>query len=268
MKKNLKPLILLFSVLLSSATLAKVYVISDIDDTIKKANSAGKPIPLVYHFLRKKIYPEMRDLFNELQGVYEKLGEEVEFIYVSAAPDFTFAQEKWIEKHNFPLGDTYLKQLDSPKTYEYKTQTITKVLKDAEVTDTIYFFGDNSSKDPIVYTEVSKKLGLVNSFIFIRDVSTEATYWNEDLPIVHVEGASYFFSERELIGMEGLFFISEELTQKIQSSYNNKDLVPCYTQKTLKRRLRKSYGCGLKRYCRSVAKENSERYWNEYFGRY
>lgn len=268
MKLNLKSLILLFTLFLNPQVFSKVYVISDIDDTIKKANSAGPIIPLTYHFLRKKIYPEMRDIFNELQAVYEKLGEEVEFIYVSAAPDFTFAQEKWLEKHNFPKGDTYLKQPDSPKTYEYKTETITKILEAADVTDTVYLFGDNSSKDPLVYTEVVEKLGLVNNFIFIRDVTTEATYWNDDLPIVHIDGASYFFSERDLLGMEGLFFISEELTERIQASYDKKEIVPCYTLKTLKRRLRKAYGCGLRKYCREVAKENASRFWEDYFGRY
>lgn len=89
---------------------SKVYVISDIDDTVKKANSANGGVGQAYHFFRKKIYPEMRDLFNELEVIYEKLGEEVEFHYVSAAPDILFNQDKWLNKNNFPKGQAILRR--------------------------------------------------------------------------------------------------------------------------------------------------------------
>lgn len=267
MEKFIKSLILLVTLSVSLSAYSKVYVISDIDDTIKKANSSGPALPQAYHFLRKKIYPEMRDLFNELKDVYERLGEEVEVIYVSAAPDAIFNQQKWIKKHNFPAGRAILRRPGDGDTYTYKTNTITELLKVATPSDTVYFFGDNSSKDPIVYKEITEKFNLT-SFIFIRDVSTEATFWANDLPITQLDGVSYFFSERELIGMEGLFFLSNELVDKIKKAYDDKELIPCYTEKTLKRRLKKSYGCGLDKSCRSIANENGERFWNDYHTRY
>lgn len=268
MQSKSKLLLSLILTLFSFSVFSKVYVISDIDDTIKKANSEGSTIPLAYHFLRKKIYPEMRDLYNELQAVYEKLGEEVEFIYVSAAPDFTFNQDKWIQKHNFPAGRAILRKAGSGDTYNYKTKTISEVLSSASTSDIVYFFGDNSSKDPIVYKEVSEKLGLDNNFIFIRDVSTEATFWESGLPVNQLNGVNYFFSERELVGLDGLFFMSNDLVSKIQNSYDQRELIPCYTEKTLKKRLKAEWGCGYDLGCRRLASKKAEEFWSEYYRRF
>lgn len=258
----------LLSVLISFGVSAKVYVISDIDDTIKKANSANGGIGQAYHFFRKRVYPEMRDLFVELQEVYERLGEEVEFHYVSAAPDFLFDQDKWLVKHNFPQGEATLKRPGDGDTYEYKTNTIGAILEKATPNDTVYFFGDNSSKDAIVYSELTEKFGLSKSFIYIRDVETEATHWNADLPVYQLEGAHYFFSEIELIEQEGLFFISDSLASKIREAYEQKTLIPQYTLKALKKRLRKEWGCGLDKGCRCIAKEEANKYWEDYHSRF
>lgn len=269
MLKYFKTLTLFVLFFLSGQSLwAKVYVISDIDDTIKKAYTANGGLPQLYHFFRKRIFPEMRDLYGELEEVYEKLGEEVEFHYVSAAPDWSFYQQKWLAKHNFPAGTDRLKRKGDGDTYTYKTNVITKILEQASPRDTIYLFGDNSSKDPIVYKEVTEKLGLVNSFIYIRDVKTEATYWSDDLPVRQLEGVTYFFSERDLVNNDGLFFLSSELIQKIEASYDDRSLVPSYTQKQLEKRLRKEWGCGLNFNCRCIAKDNAEKFWDDYHNRY
>ncbi|MCF8058492.1 MAG: DUF2183 domain-containing protein [Bacteriovoracaceae bacterium] len=260
--------ILLFVLIFATQLIeAKVFVISDIDDTIKKANSANGGIGQAYHFFKKRIYPEMRDLFNELESGYEKLGEEVEFYYVSAAPDALFQQDKWINKNKFPKGQAILRRPGDGDTYEYKTNTIGAILKAAKPTDTIYLFGDNSSKDAIVYKELTEKLGLVNSFIYIRDVETDATFWNTDLPVNQLAGVNYFFSERELIGEEGLFFMTEKLIKTIMTAYADQRLVPKYTLKTLEKRLRKEWGCGLNFGCRCTAENESEKLWQDYYTR-
>lgn len=255
------------SIIFSQGLFAKVYVISDIDDTIKKANSADGGIMQVYHFLRKKIYPEMRDIFVELKDVYENLGEEVEFHYVSAAPDFTFNQDKWIKEHNFPAGEATLKRRGDGDTYTYKTNTISAILEKANANDIVYFFGDNSSKDAIVYSELTKKFSL-KSFIYIRDVETDATYWNDELPINQLEGVHYFFSEVELVDQEGLFFISDKLVTKIRSAYEQKHLIPQYTFRILKRRLRNEWGCKLDKGCWRIAKEYAGKLWQDYHSRF
>lgn len=259
--------LVLLSILSSGNVWSKVYVISDIDDTIKKANSADGGVMQVYHFLRKKIYPEMRDLFVELKDVYEDLGEEVEFHYVSAAPDFTFNQDKWIAKHHFPAGEATLKNFGDGDTYTYKTNTISAILEKTSPNDIVYFFGDNSSKDAIVYSELTEKFKL-KSFIYIRDVETNATYWNDQLPIHQLEGVHYFFSEVELIDQEGLFFMTDTLVSNIREAYQQQQLIPRYTFRILKRRLRNEWGCKLKKGCWRTAKEVAGDYWQDYHSRY
>ncbi|MBY0414266.1 MAG: hypothetical protein K2Q18_08875, partial [Bdellovibrionales bacterium] len=106
--KNAKTSFLFLCLFLySSQIFAKTVIVSDIDDTIKKANSMGG-IGGVYHFLRKKPYEETRDLFNEIKVNENNKGEETAYYYVSAAPSYTFNADKWIKENNFPAGPTFL----------------------------------------------------------------------------------------------------------------------------------------------------------------
>lgn len=248
----------------SFSAYSKVYVISDIDDTIKKANSADRGFGQAYHFLRKKVYPEMRDLFNELDTWYQNNSEEVEFHYLSAAPDFLFDQEKWLTKFEFPLGPTRLRRWGDGNTYDYKTAEVARILEKALPSDTIYFFGDNASKDAIVYKEAVEKFGFINSFIYIRDVTTYATYLHPDLKVERLEGVNYFFSERELLLERGLFFISDKLTKEIRVNLEKRELIPEYTFKTLVKRIQEEWGCFHPESCDSIAFEVAEDIWIDY----
>lgn len=210
----------------------------------------------------------MRDMFNELDETYERFGEEVEFHYVSAAPDFLFNQDKWLKEHQFPAGEATLKRRGDGDTYTYKTNVIGAILEKARPTDTIYLFGDNASKDAIVYKELVEKLGLQNSFIYIRDVTTYATEWSSDLLVRKLDGIKYFFSEVELIGESGLFFMSESLRKDIKSANAQKHLIPKYTLKSLEKRLSKDWGCRLSFSCRCTAKEEARRFWDDFHGQY
>ncbi len=261
--------ILLLTLLSVTATQAKVFIVSDIDDTIKKANSSNGGIGQVYHFLRKKIYPEMRDLFIELHDSYEDMGEEVQFSYVSAAPDMIFDQDKWIAKHNFTAGEATLRSIGSGDTYTYKKRVIGAILDEGSTQDTYYFFGDNASKDAIVYKELVEERGLTNSFIYIRDVSTEATHWDDEFAVHRLEGVRYFFSERDLLEDSGLVFVSSSLSKLIDDAYREQSLIPEYTLKTLKKRIQKEWGCKkFDIYCRKVAKERASEFWADYYGLY
>ena len=260
--------ILTLFILVASSSQAKVFVVSDIDDTIKKANSASSGIGEIYHFLRKKIYPEMRDLFVELERTYEARGEEVEFFYVSAAPDILFDQYKWLEKHSFPAGSATLRDIGSGDSYTYKKRVIGNILKEANPYDTIYLFGDNASKDAIVYKELVEEGNFVNSFIYIRDVETEATYWNPNFPIHRLSGIRYFFSERDLLTERGLFFMSAELRKLIVAAYDEKSLIPEYSLNTLEKRVKKVWDCGFDFVCRRDANAQAKNFWNAYYAKY
>lgn len=256
---------------------ADVIVFSDIDDTIKKANSMGRAAQ-VYHFLKKKPYLRMRDIYREIQEKYLKEGEKVHFVYVSAAYNFIFPSAyQWMAKHRFPLGKIILRNLHSGKTYPYKYSAIKNQLslfihgldkKNLKA----YFFGDNSSMDPKVYHDIKKEFPTLRSQIYIRDVSTEASAMDKELPIKKLEGVHYFFSEQQLIKTPQWNFLSSILREKVRSDYVSNTLVPKYTKKYYRRRWVKHRKCrklwfNLWAYarCYKKAKQKAMTSWKKYY---
>ncbi len=267
--------LLLFSY--SLAGFSKTLVITDIDDTIKKANSMGG-VGGVYHFLKKKPYNETRDLFNEIRKDEIARGNTIGYFYVSAAPSFTFDAQEWITKNNFPAGPSYLKTKENGgETYAYKYRTIKTIIENALKKDNdlkIIFFGDNSQHDAKVYYDLNLEMNL-GSEIFIRDVSTEATYFSSTLPLVRLPGVHYFFSEMELINHPSFLFMSSNLKNLIHAQYSKQDLVPPYTLDTLVDRLKDicESGKGIitedkSRECKQQAKKDAGQYWEDYYTRF
>ncbi len=270
--KQFKQLILLALFLLSiGSSWAKVVVFSDIDDTIKKANSMGGVLGAI-HFFRKKVYKRTRDLFQELESYHAD--DNISFYYVSAAPEISFDAQKWLLAHQFPQGPSYLRRIDSGQTYDYKFRTIRRLLhkemdKNPAEPLKVYFFGDNSSKDPKVYTDVVYSLGLEDAHIFIRDVSTKARNWDPELEIEKLDGINYFFSEMELLEFDEFSFVSEGLKERTFSEYKKKTLVPYYTQGTLVKRIERINQCTSRRLiCKSKALLKAKKYWKQYHGLY
>jgi phosphatidate phosphatase APP1 len=262
----------------SLAGFSKTIIISDIDDTIKKANSMG-PFKGAYHFFLKMPYLEMRDLFLEINTHEQSQGEEVSFHYVSAAFDFTFNAPKWLSEHNYPKGQIAMRTFQTTGgMYDYKYLEIKKILtKELQVNPDlkVYFFGDNSDHDADVYANIVKELRLVDAHVFVRDVSTEATFFDISLPVKKIEGVNYFFSEREFLGHSSLLYISNRLINNIGWAYKNKRLIPEYTLVTLNTRLIDICISKLviqnfegKRRCRESAKDTASRYWNDYYSRF
>lgn len=278
--KTLKfSLFILTLFLYSLVGFAKTLVISDIDDTIKKANSMGG-IGGVYHFLRKKPYKETRDLFNEIKVDEISRAQQISYYYVSAAPSYTFDADEWIKEERFPIGKTYLKTRDNGgETYAYKYRTIKNILDKEGLGQQelkIIFFGDNSQHDAQVYFDLKKDLNL-NAEIFVRDVSTEATFFDTTLPVVRLPGVNYFFSEMDLIGHPSFLFMGEELKAQIASQYTKRDLIPPYTLDTLEDRLKEICKNENKLVmndfeeliskCKKEAKAQAAVYWDGYHSR-
>lgn len=239
-------------------------------------------------FLQKVPFFEMRDLFIELQEEYSKGNDEINFFYVSAAPFFTFDGDEWIQKNRFPIGPVILKTLQNKgPTYQYKYQNIKNIILSEQLKNPIteiIFFGDNSQYDANVYYDLNRDLNL-NASIFIRDVSTEATYFSPELEVKKLEGVHYFFSERELLEMNELHFMSETLKERIKSGYLSKKIIPKYVLTTLKDRLKDQCEAEFKdefkaenptkeeieilsKYCKQKAQKISLDHWNEYFKRF
>lgn len=246
----------------------KTVVISDIDDTLKKANSMGKPMEQVYHFLKKVPYLEMRDLFNEIKEDRLAKNEVTHFYYVSAALDITFNAQKWLQKYYFPLGRSDLRTTKNKMTtYDFKHEVIKNILLNevaillpGEPLD-ILMFGDNAQIDDLVYSDLTRELNL-HSQIYIRDVRAQATFFDESLEIKKISGVNYYFSEVELFKFAEFNYLSAGLIARTFESYKNRTLIPDYTLLTLRRRLE-----GMS-HDKISAKEDSRKYWNDYYLRY
>jgi len=276
--KSFKLVLLLSLFSYSAIGFSKTIIVTDIDDTIKKANTMGG-IGGVWHFLRKKPYEYARDLFNEIKANEVAAGEEIGFYYVSAAPSYTFDAPEWLVKNNFPIGPTFLKTSENGgETYAYKYRTIKTIIESELKKDPalkIVFFGDNSQHDAQVYFDLRANMNLSNSLIFIRDVSTEATEFDSKLPVVKLADVTYFFSEVELIGNPDLTFMSKKLADNITRGYSSKAIIPMYTLDTLINRLKRI--CegksavitkAVAASCKTQAKVDADVYWNDYYSRY
>lgn len=252
--------------LYSLPTYSKILLISDIDDTIKKANSMGK-IAGAYHFLRKVPYLEMRDLFTEIAHQYTTGNDEgISFYYVSAAPDFLFNADRWLYKNNFPYGKSYLKK-GKQSTYDFKYNTIKTIIEKEMSLDPnikVMFFGDNAKVDQVVYNDLRTSLNL-DAQIFIRDVRAEATYFAADLPVVRLPNTIYYFSEIELFS--NFNFLTTDLLEQVRKKYLNKKLIPKYTLETLEDRLTEICKNTFSA-CRNKSRDRSEDLWNDYYSRF
>ncbi len=233
----MKKLLFVYALFISS-TFARVIVISDIDDTIKKSNSMGG-VSQVYHFLKMKSYPLMSLIYQDIQR--GNSSDEVSFFYVSAAPDFIYDQDKWLKKKGFPFGQSFLRKSLGDETYAYKMRTIRKILSKVSKDDRLLFFGDNSSHDPKVYLDIIKELRLRDARIFIRDVSTVKTFNLNRSPKINTLAINSFFSERDLLNL-GLG-LSAATLREITKYSEQQTLVPLYTLNTLKRRMRAKELC-------------------------
>lgn len=258
---------LLFSY--SFQVFSKTIIISDIDDTIKKANSAGKFPEQAYHFFKKIPYFEMRDLFNEIKSFEKSKQETTAFYYVSAAFSITFDAQAWLQKNHFPEGLSTLRGLKNKEsTYDFKHGVIKKILElesrslDASTGETLHvlMFGDNAQVDALVYSDLTRELGL-DSHIYIRDVRAEATFFDSSLPIKQIKGASYYFSEMELFKNPDFSFLSTELILRARMSYAKKEIIPSYTFVTLNRRLQSLYNDKVR------AHDDALKFWNDYYSR-
>jgi hypothetical protein len=244
---------------------SKTVVISDIDDTLKKANSMGKAPEQIYHFLRKIPYFEMRDLLNEIKTNEQSKHGDITYYYVSAAKQITFDAQEWLVKYHFPLGRSVLKKLkDKESTYDFKHAVIKEILK-TELNSTepvhVIMFGDNAQADAAVYTDLTKELSL-DSKIYIRDVRAEATVFEANMPVKKLIGANYYFSEVELLAYPEYSFVSADLKLKTYESYKNKTLIPAYTLITLERKLQDQYQD------KARAQSDAKKFWNEYYSKF
>ncbi|MGZ6441917.1 MAG: phosphatase domain-containing protein [Pseudobdellovibrionaceae bacterium] len=151
----------------------KVFVISDIDDTIEKSHIRGGLPSKVGHVVN------YHDGFFGMAPLYRALADNgVSVVYVSGMPtfinDLTKGATEFLAAEGFP-GEYILRQSLEEDTYSFKVKTITgylEELKQKEPNKTFHVIapGDNGEQDIRVLDTVSKRFPDIKFDIYIHKI--------------------------------------------------------------------------------------------------
>lgn len=268
--------IILINLFFQTTSYAQVLVISDIDDTIKLANTQSKR-GLIYYSARRDIFKGLKYIYQDIKSYHSNNTEQVIFKYVTSAPKIIMRSDDWPLKQGFPHGLTYERNSIFDDSFSYKYSTIFRIIEDnlkkfPELK--VYFFGDNSENDHIIYKKINDYF-MLNAKIFIRDVTTQTTDWDyHGLDSYSIDGINFFLSELELINHSELKMISHQTKKEVQQLSEQKKLIPSFIRKSLSKRLRILNNCpsksSLKEYfsCKKVANKVSKSLFNDYYLRF
>ena len=164
----MKVLLILQFFLLSASIPAKILIISDFDDTIKRSNIVDRSIrTLGNSLLSYKPYYDIPSLYIEM----EKLSNG---LYVlSASPTALRPLIKWtLKSYNIPYQDIFTRRLSEigsdERKINYKINRIESVLKSNS--DKVILLGDNVEADHLIYMKIDEKNPGRVAQIYIRRV--------------------------------------------------------------------------------------------------
>lgn len=152
----------------------KILVISDIDDTIKVANSRD-PLEFAKLMETKIEYTGMSDLYRGLQT---KWGSDVVFAYVTNSPYYIqWSRQRFLKEHNYVPGKVYYsKKLSDPN---HKYNSIKGLISQLQPL-TLIMIGDNSSEDAAVYLKIKTEFETtIKSHIYIHRIFTDKASLND-----------------------------------------------------------------------------------------
>jgi hypothetical protein len=272
----IKSLILVLILTISSFSLsAKTIVISDLDDTLRKAHGKFKVDAVIKLIKGVKSFKALRDIFIEHEKITEASGEEIEFYYVSASFKKIYNAAKWVKKQKLPAGPSFQRSI-GVKNEGYKVRTISELLDATNIdpiNDKVYFYGDNSDLDPVAYLEIVKIYNLQKSKIFIRDIKAEATRLMFGMPVKRLRGVQYFLSEAELLKKPEFYFVSNEIRDYVREKVIDESLIPKFVSFDFKYKVQKKH-CGKidnikKRIaCIGLVNENVDNVFSLYYLRF
>ena len=230
----------LLLVLLSVNINAKVILISDIDDTIKRTNVLGfmtggvrttNPfigLPELYNaFLcNKELSVKQKKFCITKKGVVHSSKRWVSYVTAASGRLQMFGRE-FIARSEFPFGAVKGKT-SSQDSYKFKTQEISSQVDSLEDFE-IILVGDNGQHDVAAYDHIQKKYPLRNITTFIHKVySTHnedkakrgSTLAKGQIPYLTAVDLGVEFYSRDLITEEDLYNVSKKVLSFV-SSYDD-----------------------------------------------
>ena len=225
-----------------SSIQARLLVFSDVDDTIKQTDVLDIRSSILSLILHTKEFTYLKKIMIEIANNKKN---EVDFVYLSASPNCLVNQTSWLKKKGFPQGLVIQRDCKSGKKDDlnvldkvnFKFNRLNLYLKENfNKYDEIFYFGDNAEKDPTVYAMTKMKYSRIKSSIFIRDIRANATPIDKMLIVTKDATSNYFFSEKDLILMPQMSFLSTELKKSIEAEFKNGTLFPSYLKHNLSER--------------------------------
>lgn len=149
---------------------AAFLVISDFDDTVAVSNVTRRT-----GFLTAALLQDARThpVVEGMPALYRCLQQDKEvmpgFAFVSGSPQqFGIRMQGFFQKHGFPFGGVYLRNLGPSTLSRYKQPVLRRLL--STFPQRVIFLGDNGEHDPEVYAEMKKEFPDRVLAIYIRDV--------------------------------------------------------------------------------------------------
>lgn len=151
--------------LVSQMAMAKVLVISDIDDTLKVSHILSKAGSISSVVDSSSRFAGMTELFRGLAASHE----DIEFHYVSLAPDFLMEErhKSFLENNQFPVTQLHLNP-GVKQDPQLKQKVIRKLLMERNP-DLVIYFGDNGQFDTLVYDQMAKEFPKIPRVTYIRE---------------------------------------------------------------------------------------------------
>lgn len=151
--------------LVSQFALAKILVISDIDDTIKVSHVLSKQGAASSFLDERSRFAGMSELYRLLK----KSHKDIEFHYVSLAPKFLMSDkhESFLDENDFPVTKLHMNP-GVTQDPDLKQKVIRKLLADKKPQLVIYF-GDNGQFDTVVYDQMVREFPKIPSVSYIRE---------------------------------------------------------------------------------------------------
>ncbi|WP_295905774.1 phosphatidate phosphatase App1 family protein [uncultured Bdellovibrio sp.] len=151
--------------LVSQAALAKILVISDIDDTIKVTHVLAKSGAATSFVDESSRFAGMPELYQLLK----KSHKDIEFHYVSLAPWLLMRDkhEDFLEENDFPITKLHM-NMGIKQDPELKQKVIRKLL-DKKKPELVIYFGDNGQFDTVVYDQMVKEYPQIPYVSYIRE---------------------------------------------------------------------------------------------------
>jgi hypothetical protein len=189
-----------FSILFfSSAVSAKLIVVSDIDDTIRRTETLNPGRGLL-NLMKNSVpaYEGIRKIYWDLWATRT----DITFYYVSSSIKDIYDADDWLSLAFFPVGQMIQKTRDQffdISEKKYKVDAIVNYIKNEPPETEYYFLGDTTFLDEEIYKEVIKRLNLKHTTIFIHDVKGDIAFKSLSAEVTIHPNVIYYISEMDLI---------------------------------------------------------------------